>query len=154
MIEVATIIDAGTATVFDLELDVDVHADSLARSGETAATADGRRRLGPGDEVTFRASHFGVKWRMTSQVTAYDRPAHFVDEQTRGPFREMRHEHNFEDLGNGRTRMVDRMAIRAPGGPLGAIVTRLLLAPYLKRLLIRRATHIKRLAETAGRRDP
>jgi ligand-binding SRPBCC domain-containing protein len=152
-IEIVTVIDAASATVFDLELDVDVHADSMAGSGETAATAHGRRRLGPGDEVTFRARHFGLTWRMTSRITAYERPARFVDEQIRGPFREMRHEHRFEDLGDGRTRMIDRMTIRAPGGRPGAVVARLLLAPYLKRLLIRRACHIKRLAEAAGTRE-
>jgi ligand-binding SRPBCC domain-containing protein len=152
VIEVVTVIEAAAATVFDLELDVDVHAGSMARYGESAATPDGRRRLGPGDEVTFRARHFGLNWRMTSRITAYERPAHFVDEQTRGPFREMRHEHRFEDLGDGRTRMIDRMTIRAPGGWPGAIVSRLLLAPYLKRLLIRRASHIRHLAEAATRR--
>jgi ligand-binding SRPBCC domain-containing protein len=154
VIEVVTVIEAPATIVFDLELDVDVHADSMARSGETAVTADGRRRLGLGDEVTFRARHFGVRWRMTSRISVHERPGHFVDEQTRGPFREMRHEHWFEDLGDGRTRMIDRMTIRAPGGPLGAVVARTLLTPYLKRLLIRRASHIRDLAEAAGRRQP
>jgi hypothetical protein len=46
--------------------------------------------------------------------------------------------------------MTDRMMIRPPGGPLGAVVARTLLGPYLKRLLIRRASHIKRLAEAEG----
>jgi ligand-binding SRPBCC domain-containing protein len=146
-IEVVTLVGAAPATVFDLELDVDVHAESLSGSGETSATSTGRRRLALGDEVTFRARHLGLRWRMTSRVSAYDRPVRFVDEQTRGPFRAMRHEHLFDDLGDGRTRMTDRMTVRAPLGPLGAVVTRLLLAPYLKRLLTRRAAHIKRVAE-------
>ncbi|WP_433796705.1 SRPBCC family protein [Actinoplanes sp. CA-252034] len=148
-IEVVSVINAAASTVFDLELDVDVHAASLAESHETATTATGRRRLGPGDEVTFRARHFGLHWRMTSRITAYDRPVHFVDEQTRGPFRALRHEHHFEALGNGRTRMTDRMTIRAPFGPLGALITRFLLAPYLRRLLVERAAHIRRMAEDA-----
>ncbi|UQU62699.1 SRPBCC family protein [Couchioplanes caeruleus] len=151
VIEVVSLIDAAPAAVFDLELDVDVHADSLAGSRETATTATGRRRLVLGDEVTFRARHFGLRWRMTSRISAYERPYRFVDEQTRGPFRAMRHEHRFEDLGDGRTRMTDRMTIRAPFGPVGAVVARAVLAPYLKRLLKRRAAHVKRLAETAGR---
>ena len=151
-IEVVSVINAATATVFDLELDVDVHTDSLAGTQETATTTTGRRQLRLGDEVTFRARHFGWRWCMTSRITAYNRPHQFVDEQARGPFRAMRHEHHFEDLGGGRTRMTDRMMIRAPLGPSGAVVTRALLVPYLKRLLVKRAAHIKRLAETAGRR--
>jgi ligand-binding SRPBCC domain-containing protein len=90
---------------------------------------------------------------MTSRITTDNRPYHFVDEQTRGPFRALRHEHHFADIGEGRIRMTDRMTIRAPLGPLGAVVTRMLLAPYLERLLAERAAHIKRLAETTGCRS-
>lgn len=147
LIEVVTEIDAARDAVFDLELDMDVHAASLAGSGETATTSTGRRRVALGDEVTFRARHFGLVWRMTSRVTAHDAPRRFVDEQVRGPFRTLRHEHVFDDLGAGRTRMTDRMTVTAPLGPLGPVVTRLLLAPYLRRLLTRRAAYIKQVAE-------
>jgi ligand-binding SRPBCC domain-containing protein len=147
VIEVVSVINAVPARVFDLELDVDVHAESLSASGETATTNTGRRRLALGDEVTFRARHFGLPWRMTSRITAYERPRHFVDEQTRGPFRALRHEHYFEPLDGGGTKMTDRMTVSAPLGPLGGIVTRLVLAPYLRRLLTQRAIHVKRLAE-------
>ncbi|WP_459642370.1 SRPBCC family protein [Kineococcus sp. NUM-3379] len=147
VIEVLTDIDADPTVVFDLELDVDVHAASLAGSGESATTSSDRRRLRLGDEVTFSARHFGLPWRMTSRITTYDRPHRFVDEQTRGPFRSLHHEHVFEALTGGGTRMRDRMTITAPAGPLGAAVARLVLAPYLRRLLRRRATHIKHTAE-------
>ena len=43
--------------------------------------------------------------------------------------------------------MTDRVTVSAPLGPVGAVVTRLLLAPYLRRLLKQRAAHIKRMAE-------
>ncbi len=152
VIEVVSLINAAPATVFDLELDVDVHAESLPESQETATTPAGRRQLALHDEVTFRARHLGLHWRMTSRISAYERPYHFVDQQTRGPFRSLRHEHYFEDLGDGSTRMTDRMTIRAPFGPLGAVATRILLAPYLRRLLAQRADQIKCLAETADRR--
>jgi ligand-binding SRPBCC domain-containing protein len=151
LIEVVTDIDATRDVVFDLELDMDVHAASLAASGETATTSTGKRRVALGDEVTFRGRHFGLVWRMTSRITVYERPHRFVDEQVRGPFRALRHEHLFDDLGAGRTRMTDRMTVRAPLGPLGSVVTRVLLAPYLRRLLRRRASHVKRLAEAFWR---
>ncbi|GAA3784255.1 hypothetical protein GCM10022225_85120 [Plantactinospora mayteni] len=147
LIEIVSHINAAPSVVFDLELDVDVHAASMRGSQETATTSSGRRQLTLGDEVTFRARHLGVRWRMTSRITAYERPHRFVDEQTRGPFRVLRHEHHFEDLTRFGTRMTDRMTINAPLGPLGAVVTRALIAPYLRRLLKRRAAHIKCLAE-------
>jgi ligand-binding SRPBCC domain-containing protein len=145
-IEIVTEIGAAADVVFGLELDMDVHAASLATSGETATTSTGRRRVALGDEVTFRARHFGLVWRMTSRITAYEPPRRFTDEQVRGPFSALRHEHVFDDLGDGRTRMTDRMTISAPFGPLGLLVTRVVLAPYLRRLLKQRAAHIKHLA--------
>ncbi|MEV0566440.1 hypothetical protein [Dactylosporangium sp. NPDC050588] len=69
LIEVVTEIEAGSEVVFGLELDMDVHAASLATSGETATTSTGRRRVELGDEVTFRARHFGRVWHMTSRIT-------------------------------------------------------------------------------------
>lgn len=150
MILVVTLIAAAPAVVFDLELDADVHTASLAGSGERATTSTGRPLLGLHDEVTFRARHFGLPWSMTSRITAFECPRLFVDTQVRGPFRSMRHEHLFEDLGAGTTRMTDRMVLVAPGGRLGALVGRLVLEPYLRRLLEQRAAHIKLVAESSG----
>ncbi|MEG3636965.1 SRPBCC family protein [Micromonospora palythoicola] len=147
LIEVVSVINAPPSVVFDLTLDVDVHSASLPASRETATTSTGRRQLALGDEVTFHARHFGLPWRMTSRIAAYERPYHFVDEQTRGPFRSLRHEHQFQDLDGGRTQMTDRMTITAPLGPLGAAVTWALVAPYLRRLLLQRAAHITYLAQ-------
>ena len=152
LIEVVTEIHAVPGVVFDLELDMDVHSASLAASRESATTSTGRPRLGLGDQVTFRARHFGLVWRMTSRITAHEPPHRFVDEQVRGPFRALVHEHVFADLGGGRTRMTDRMTVGAPFGPLGALVTRVVLAPYLRRLLRRRGAHIRGLAEARGGR--
>lgn len=147
VVEVVTVVRCEPATLFDLELDVDVHTASLASSGETATTSTGSPVLGLGDEVTFRARHLGRTWRMTSRITAHDRPHRFVDEQVAGPFARMRHEHRFEPAGPGVTRMTDRMEVVAPLGPLGALVVRAAVGPYLRRLLRQRAAHVRRLAE-------
>ena len=77
-------------------------------------------------------------------MTAFERPARFVDEQVRGPFRSMRHEHLFETRPDGGTRMTDRMQVESLLGGLG---TRVLLAPYLRRLLQQRAGYIRARAE-------
>lgn len=146
VIEVTTDVAAPPSVVFDLELDVDVHAASMAGSDERAGTSSGSRRLQAGDEVTFDARHLGVRWRMTSRITAYERPHRFVDEQVRGPFAVLHHEHRFEPRAGG-TRMTDRMTVALPGGPPGALLTRCLAGPYLRRLLLRRAQHVRGLAE-------
>jgi ligand-binding SRPBCC domain-containing protein len=147
-VEVVTVIRAAPATVFDLELDADVHAASMAASGETATTSTGRPVLDLGDEVSFTGRHFGLPWRLASRITALDRPHRFVDEQVRGPFRRMRHEHLFEAVGDGTTRMTDRISFTAPLGPIGAVVGRAVLGPYLRRLLEQRAAYVRGLAES------
>ncbi|WP_406076751.1 cyclase/dehydrase [Micromonospora sp. NBC_00858] len=149
LIEIVSVIGAAPSVVFDLKLDMDVHAASLRSSQETAVTSTGRRQLALGDEVTFHARHFGLRWRMTSRITVYERPDRFVDEQTRGPFRLLRHEHQFHNLNGVGTQMTDRLWVVAPLGPMGTVVTRALIAPYLRRLLSQRAAHIKHLAEAS-----
>lgn len=148
-VEITTLIHASAETVFDLEVDVDAHTASMKDSGETATTRSGKRHLVLGDEVTFTARHFGRRWVMTSRVTEYERPRRFVDEQTEGPFRRMRHEHLFEEVA-GVTRMTDRMTATLPLGPVGVLAARVVLQPYLRLLLSHRARHVKALAETVA----
>jgi ligand-binding SRPBCC domain-containing protein len=147
MIEIGTDIDAQIDRVFALSLDMDLHAASLASSRETATTSTGRAILGLGDDVTFSARHFGLRWRMTARVCELDAPSRFVDEQVTGPFRAMRHEHTFLTTGDTSTRMIDRVTFTAPLGSVGSLVTRILLAPYMRRLLITRAAYLKQHAE-------
>lgn len=142
-------IGATADAVFDLELDVEAHAASLPGTGETTTTSTGRSILGLGDEVTFRARHFGIWWIMTTKVTVYERPHRFVDEQVRGPFRSLRHEHVFEAHDSTSTRMTDRMSAVLPLGPLGRAAARVMLTPYMGRLLHRRASNIKRAWRTS-----
>ena len=42
--------------------------------------------IGLGDSVTWRARHFGVWQRLTSKITALERPRHFRDTMTSGAF--------------------------------------------------------------------
>lgn len=158
--ELVTRIAAPPGCVFDASLDVDVHTASMADSGERAVggVAAGGMRLG--DTVTWRARHFGVWWRMTSAITAYDRPGFFVDEQQRGPFRRWRHEHHFaaDDAatengsanGSG-TVMRDVVEFTSPLGILGRAVDALVLRRYMAKLIAERNAHIKTLVEAEAR---
>ncbi|PSL58526.1 hypothetical protein B0I31_101745 [Saccharothrix carnea] len=85
---------------------------------------------------------------MTSRISAYDRPRHFVDEQVRGPFRRWRHAHHFEPDGQGGTLMRDVVEFAAPLGPLGAVAEFALLNRYVHRLIVVRNEHVEAVAET------
>lgn len=132
-----TVLRCSAEAAFDAGLDIDLHLESMAASGERAVGGVTSGRIGPGESVTWRARHFGIPWRMTSRITAYERPTRFVDEQVRGPFRRWHHEHLFRAEGDG-TVMTDVVDFEAPAGPVGRLVAVTVLLPYLRRLIVRR----------------
>jgi ligand-binding SRPBCC domain-containing protein len=105
--------------------------------------------LGPGDEITWEAVHLGVRQRLTSRITRFDAPRSFEDEQVAGPFASFWHRHEFA-ADDGVTMMTDLVRYRAPLGPIGSLVERLLLDRYLRAFLERRAQHLRALAEAAA----
>lgn len=58
---------------------------------------------------------FPLRWR--SEITAWEPPVRFVDEEVRGPFRRWIHEHRFEPRDGG-TLAIDRVRYAVPGGAL------------------------------------
>ncbi|MGH4035897.1 SRPBCC family protein [Actinomycetota bacterium Odt1-20B] len=147
--EVVTRIAAPPQLVFDTSLDVDVHTASMAGSGERVVGGVAAGRMALGETVTWQARHFGVPWRMTARITAYDPPGHFVDEQVSGPFRRWYHAHYFEPDGDGGTRMRDVIEFTAPLGPLGRLAEWLALNRYMPHLIRSRNAHVKSTAEAA-----
>lgn len=151
-IELSTDIDAPIEEVFDLARDLDFHARSMAHRGERAVGGRMTGRIEHGETVTWRARHFGIWWSLTSRITAVDPPTRFEDVQQRGPFAWFRHEHRFEPLLGGGTRMRDRWEHRSPLGPLGGLVDRLVLGWYMRRQLKTRNAALKREAESGSAR--
>jgi ligand-binding SRPBCC domain-containing protein len=144
-VELERTVDAPVERVFDLARSVDCHVETMAGHGERAVAGVTEGLLGEGDEVTWRARHFGVPLEMRVAVTALERPHHFRDEQVAGPFAELVHDHRFEPVDGG-TRMRDEFRFRSPAGPLGRAVDAAVLRRYLGRLLARRN---RRLAAVA-----
>jgi ligand-binding SRPBCC domain-containing protein len=146
--ECATEIAAPAAVVFDLSRSIDAHTDSMRRSRERAVAGVTTGSIGLGQEVTWRARHFGIWWRMSSRIRQFEPPKMFVDEQVRGPFAAFRHEHRFDgEPATGVTLMVDLVEFRAPLGPLGRLAEVLVLRWYLRRLIESRNAYIKQRAE-------
>lgn len=91
--------------------------------------------------MTFEATHFGVRQRLTARITLLDPPFAFEDTMIRGAFRRLWHRHEFHVEPSG-TRMVDRMEFASP---LGGLFDRLVLVPYLRRFLEKRGEALARL---------
>lgn len=129
------------AELFDLARSIDAHKDSMSRSREEAVAGVTTGLISLGEEVTWRAWHFGVPLRMTSRITLMQAPERFVDEQVRGPFRRFRHVHKFHPDAAGTT-MVDQVTFEAPFGVVGRAVEKLVLASYLQKLIETRNRHL------------
>ena len=119
----------------------------MSQSAERAVDGTTEGQIELGEQVTWRARHFGFTFHMTSRITEMERPRWFVDEQVEGPFKSWRHIHSFEAEVDG-TRMLDRIDYEAPFGLLGLAVDRLFLSRYLTRLIARRNDFIKQSAES------
>jgi ligand-binding SRPBCC domain-containing protein len=162
-IELTTDVQAIPEAAFDACLDVDMHTKSMGSSAERAVGGMTTGRLKAGDAVTWEASHFGLPWRMTVRITDYRRPHGFTDEQISGPFGRWCHEHSFapNPADSSATLMRDVIEFTAPMGPVGGLVARFILRPYLQRLIARRNTHLAaalaelpRSAMRRGTQDP
>ena len=146
VIRLETFVQAPPERCFDLARDVEAHVGSTAGTGERAVAGVITGLLGPGDQVTWEATHLGVRQRLTSRITRFERPRLFEDVMVRGAFRSFTHTHEFRPVDGG-TLMVDTFRYASPLGPLGVLADRLFLERYMRRLLADRAQYLKRIAE-------
>ncbi|HZE13658.1 MAG TPA: SRPBCC family protein [Chthoniobacterales bacterium] len=146
-IDITTRIDAPIQRVFDLSRSVNLHTASTAQTGERAIAGVTGGLMALGQEVTWRARHFGIWQNLTSRITAFEPPAYFRDSLVRGAFRRFDHDHFFSEQGDV-TVMRDVFDYESPFGIFGRIADRLFLEPYMKQLLVTRNAIIKAAAET------
>jgi ligand-binding SRPBCC domain-containing protein len=131
---------------FDLARDIDLHMRSTPGTDEVAVGGVTSGLIGLGESVTWEARHFGVRQRLTSKITAFDRPNHFRDSMVEGAFARFDHDHYFQSDGFG-TVMVDLFDYTSPLGLLGKLADRLFLARYMRELLRTRAEILRAEAE-------
>ena len=140
---------------FDLARSVEVHLAGNFHSGEQAVALEGVTSglIDLGQRVTWRARHFGVAWKLTSEITAMDRPRFFQDAMTRGPFGFMRHDHLFRPLSAEETEMTDVFCFSAPLGLLGRVAEPVFLTRYMRALLGERNRVLRQIAESLDWRN-
>jgi ligand-binding SRPBCC domain-containing protein len=150
-----TVVAAPIERCFDLARSIEVHVLGNVHWGEEAVALERVGGAGPalglielGQRVTWRARHFGVRQRLTSEITAVDAPNYFQDTMVSGAFRSMQHDHYFRTLEGGRTEMRDVFCFAAPLGVLGRLAEALVLRRYMAALLHERNEVVKRVAES------
>jgi ligand-binding SRPBCC domain-containing protein len=147
IIELALEIQAPIERVFDLSRSIELHADTTSLTGERAIGGVTTGLIGPEQQVTWQARHFGIRQELTSRITAFARPHHFRDSMVRGIFRRIDHDHFFEQR-RDTTIMRDRFDFESPFALLGRIADSLVLTSYLKAFLVERNPRIKAVAES------
>jgi ligand-binding SRPBCC domain-containing protein len=94
-VTVTTIIHASRERCFDAARDLDLHIASMTATAERAVGGRTSGLIELGEYVTWEARHFGIRQRLTSEITLFDRPRHFRDAMTKGSFSSFVHDHFF-----------------------------------------------------------
>ena len=147
VIELGTKIKADIRICFDLSRSIDLHQVSTASTKEKAIAGLISGLIGLNESFTWQANHFSVKQKLTSKITAFHRPFHFRDEQQKGAFKYMVHDHYFESDRDS-VLMKDIFCFRSPLGLCGKLFDKAVLTGYLSKFLIARNLVIKEYAET------
>ncbi|RZK57875.1 MAG: cell division protein [Pedobacter sp.] len=142
----STAINAPIQVVFDCARSVDIQQLSTAKTNEKAIAGRTSGLCELGDEVTWRAKHFGFYQTLSSKITKLKAPFHFQDCMVKGPFSFIKHDHFFESK-DRTTIMKDVFAYGVPYGIFGKLFNQIILKKYMTRFLLERNSVIKEVAE-------
>ncbi len=145
-IKLLTEINSTIEVCFDLSTSIDLHKISTSKTKEQAIAGKTSGLIKLDEFVTWQATHFGFKQKLTSKITAFKRPYYFVDEQLKGPFKSIRHEHIFAQIGD-KVIMTDVFEFHSPLGMFGRLFNKLIFTSYMRRFLMERNNVIKEFAE-------
>ena len=101
-----------------------------------------------GDTVLWKGWQLGLPQFHESLIQPFDPPFFFRDQMISGRFATFQHDHSFIDRGSGDVLLHDQLRFTMPFGAAGNLVGRLVLVPHIRRLMRRRFSLIKRIAET------
>ena len=147
VIKLTTTIAAPTATVFDLSRSIDLHIESTSETNEKAIAGRTSGLIELGETVTWEATHFFVRQRLTVRIVQFDRPNHFRDSMVTGAFSRFDHDHHFESCDDG-TLMTDVFDFTSPLWPLAIAADWLFVTRHMRSLLAKRNQLIKSVAES------
>ena len=105
--------------------------------------------MGKGALIRYRLRVHGMPVSWLTQISAWDPPYRFVDEQVKGPYALWHHTHTFEALDDGATLMRDVVRYRVGFGPLGVLADRLLVRRDVEAIFDFRAQRIPALLAAA-----
>lgn len=96
-----------------------------------------------GQFIEYRIALGGVPMSWLTEISAWQPPERFVDEQLRGPYRYWHHTHEFREVEGG-TLMRDVVEYELPLGPLGALAHALAVRRTLGKIFDFRRSEVER----------
>ena len=145
-INLTTYIDAPVQICFDLARNIDAHQLSTSTTKVKAIAGRVSGLCEEGDVITWQASHFGIKQKLTVKITKVEPFLYFENEMVKGAFSSMNHKHSFEVDKTG-TKMKDEFTFSTPLGIFGSFAEKLFLTKYLTNFLKERNRKLKSSAE-------
>lgn len=97
--------------------------------------------------IDYRLKLLGIPLKWRSEITSWDPPRRFVDQQVIGPYRKWIHEHTFEPTERG-TLVRDVVDYSAPGGGLAHA---LFVKPQLRKIFEHRHRKLQDILGQIGR---
>lgn len=97
--------------------------------------------VGEGTRLMHKLKIRGIPITWVSEITHWDPPYGFVDEQKKGPYRLWKHEHTFREEKDG-TVCEDTVKYAVLGGDL---INRFLIAPDLKKIFDYRQERLRKI---------
>ena len=87
----------------------------------------------------------GIPMTWLTEISRVRAPHYFVDEQRVGPYSLWHHEHEFSQMADGRTEMIDRVHYVLPFSPVSEVVHPLVVAPQLKTIFEHRIQAVEKI---------
>lgn len=146
-IHLTTFINAPQERVFDLSRSLELHKYSMTHHKESIINGKVSGLMDLNDTVTWKAKHLFKERVLEIRITEIKRPDYFIDEQVKGDFTFLKHEHYFKPIENG-IFMIDQFRYEIAYGGFGKLLNRFYLEKYMTRLLEERNAFIKKVAES------
>jgi len=100
-------------------------------------------------EFDYKISLMFIPLKWKTEITNYDPPYKFVDEQKKGPYKLWIHTHTFEAVGN-KTKITDNVDYDLFGGPFKILVHSLYIRKNLESIFNYRSRKINQLFNKKG----
>ncbi|GEM_PF-1738005 len=140
-------IEAPIEHVFDMVRNVEVHAAAVPAIQARAVAGRQQGELEMHEWTRWSARYFGLRFHLTMQVTACEKPVCYHETNRTGPFKRFHHRYSLQKLEGDVTLLRDEMTVETGFGVIGRMIDTVVLKPRLQSALETRMDHLKQWSE-------